>query len=66
MLHEHKPRFAEVEIKIDGEQLPISNFVQRFTASVVEGILSSLKGAPENYSQVTLTIQRSAEKQGPR
>ena len=67
MLREHQSGFSgKVEIKIDGEQLPMSNFVQKFTASVLEGILFSLKGVSENYSQVTITIQRSTEKQGTR
>jgi hypothetical protein len=64
MQSEPRPRFAgKVEIRIDGERLPISNFVQRFTARIVEGILASLKGVPENYREVSLTIQRSDEKQ---
>jgi len=64
VLREHRPQFSgRVEINIDGKRLPISNFVQRFTAKIVEGIISSLKGVPENYKAVTITVQMSDDKE---
>lgn len=64
MLNDQRHKFpVKVEIKVDSKEISSSNFVQRLTANIMEGLLLSLKNVPESYRQITITIHRMNEEQ---
>ncbi|HXG42155.1 MAG TPA: hypothetical protein VNL95_05450 [Dehalococcoidia bacterium] len=47
----------EVELTVDGRQLPLAPFVRQIIASTVFGLVGALKGG-ENAREVKLTLRR--------
>ncbi|MEM3017692.1 MAG: hypothetical protein QXO25_02295 [Candidatus Bathyarchaeia archaeon] len=50
-----------VTISIDGRDVPLNRFVQRFVSGVVTGMISSLRGV-NGWEDATVTVKR---KSGP-
>jgi len=48
----------EVEIVIDGKSIPLTPFPQEIIENTIHGMVSTLKGIPESYKELTITIRR--------
>ncbi len=51
-------RLAAVTLKIDGQEIPLNDFVARFLEGTVLGGVSSLKGAKENWKKLEIEITK--------
>lgn len=50
---------VEVTLVVDGQQVPLTDFVARFLHHTVGGMISALKGVPERPGAIELVIRRS-------
>ncbi len=48
----------EVGLTVDGREIPITEFVRRFLAGAVIGMVGELKGVPDKPREITLVIRR--------
>lgn len=48
----------ELELIIDGKDIPMNRFVEKMIGGVVAGTVQSLDGVDENWQELTLTISR--------
>lgn len=51
-------RRVDVSLLVDGESVPLSDFVQSFVTSTVTGMLAALKGIPEEPGEIELVVRR--------
>jgi hypothetical protein len=51
---------AHVELKVNGEQIKLNDFVRNFVAHTVIGMVKSLRGI-EEVETISLDISRKAE-----
>jgi hypothetical protein len=49
---------VELEMIIDGKDIPINDFVQKIIASIVSGAAECLNGVEDNWTEINLTITR--------
>jgi hypothetical protein len=49
----------KVCLLIDGKEIPLNHFAQQIIASTITGMISVLKGIPENFETVNLTVKRT-------
>ena len=47
-----------MKLKVDGKEIPLNDFVEKFMAGSITGALSSLKGIDENWNKVEIEIQK--------
>ncbi|MBC7110435.1 MAG: hypothetical protein H5T46_05485 [Archaeoglobi archaeon] len=47
-----------VELRVDGEIIPMNEFVQKMAANLIEGFLKSLHGVKEEWREVELRVER--------
>ena len=45
-----------VKIMVDGEEVPIKDFVQVIVGQGCEGLVKALRGVPEGYKELQITI----------
>jgi len=50
---------VKVELKVDKKEVPLNKFVQQFIDNTVNGMVSSLRGIPKSYGELTITILRT-------
>lgn len=48
----------EVELRVDGEEVPLNEFVQKMLGSLIEAFLKSLHGVKEEWSEAEMTVRR--------
>ncbi len=48
----------EVEILVDGEQIPINWYVKKVFFNVISSLLSTLKGVDEDWKRVEIKIMK--------
>lgn len=48
----------EVELTVDGEDIPMNNFVQKIIAGVVGGAAQSLEGVEGDWKDIEITVSR--------
>jgi hypothetical protein len=54
----------EVTLVVDGEVVELTDFVARFVASTLAGMLRALKGVPAEPSEVTLRVRHRPDPPG--
>lgn len=59
---DRKPEF-KTELKVNGQELELNNFVQGFMGQAVIGMLKSLKGVAD-VQTVTLSITKPTTEEG--
>jgi hypothetical protein len=47
-----------VELKVDENEVPLNDFVQRLLGNLLDGIIRSLHGVREEWSKVELRVER--------
>ncbi|MBE8538740.1 hypothetical protein [Geoglobus acetivorans] len=50
-----------VEIKIDGKVIPVNRYVKDVFLKVIAALVSTLKGVPEDWSEIEIKISREDE-----
>jgi hypothetical protein len=48
----------ELELIIDGKDIPMNNFVQKIISGVVSGTVESLDGVEKDWKEIKLTLTR--------
>lgn len=48
---------VRVSLTIDGKEIPLNSFAQQIIASTVTGMISVLKGIPEEFETISLTVK---------
>ncbi|MCK4937301.1 MAG: hypothetical protein KAR85_01710 [Methanosarcinales archaeon] len=48
----------ELELIVDGKDIPMNRFVEKMIAGINAGALQSLEGVDENWQELNLTISR--------
>ncbi|MCL7474444.1 MAG: hypothetical protein SCH39_00155 [Methanosarcinales archaeon] len=48
----------ELELIVDGKDIPMNRFVEKMIAGVVAGAVQSLDGVNDAWGELTLTIRR--------
>ncbi|NHI92988.1 MAG: hypothetical protein EAX96_10840 [Candidatus Lokiarchaeota archaeon] len=48
-----------VQVKVDGKEIKIKEFVQSFISGTIIGFATRLKGIPENFKEIEIKIKRS-------
>ncbi len=48
----------EVELKIDEENVPLNEYVVKVFSRVVEALVSTLHGIPEDWKNVEIKVKR--------
>ncbi|MHA1799132.1 MAG: (Fe-S)-binding protein [Candidatus Helarchaeota archaeon] len=49
----------KVQVKVDGKEIKVKEFVQSFISGTIIGFATRLKGIPENFKEIEIKIQRS-------
>jgi hypothetical protein len=47
-----------MKLKVDGKEIPLNEFVERFIQGVVVGGVSSLKGINENWEKIEIEVTK--------
>ena len=47
-----------MKLKVDGKEIPLNEFVERFIQGVVVGGVSSLKGIKENWEKIEILVTK--------
>lgn len=48
----------DIELIVDGKDIPMNRFVEKMIAGVMAGVVQSLDGVDEDWQDLTLTISR--------
>jgi hypothetical protein len=48
----------DVEITVDGEEIPLNEFVEQIIGNMVVGGVESLKGVDENWNNISINIEK--------
>lgn len=48
----------KTKLHLDGKEVPLNDFVEKFFASVLEGAVSSLKRTDEEWKNLTISVER--------
>jgi hypothetical protein len=51
----------QVELKINGKKIPLSEFPEEFIKNTLFGMVSTLKGVDEDIETITLTISKKGK-----
>jgi hypothetical protein len=49
---------TEVTLVVDGQPVPLTDFVARFVSGTVDGMMSALKGVPDRPGTIELVVRR--------
>ncbi|MHC1590203.1 MAG: hypothetical protein ACXQTQ_04495 [Candidatus Hecatellaceae archaeon] len=50
-----------VQLQVNGETMPLNPFVSQMITSIILGMISPLKGLPENIETITVTVEKLKE-----
>lgn len=50
--------FMEVKLIVDGEAIPLNEFVEKIMASIITGTVATLKGVNEDWKDIEIKIKR--------
>jgi hypothetical protein len=45
-------------LKVDGKEIPLNEFVEKFISGSIAGAITSLKGINENWKKIEIEIQK--------
>lgn len=48
----------DVEVKVDGEEIPLNEFVEEIVGNMVSSGVESLKGVDENWKNISINIEK--------
>ena len=48
----------DMKLKVDGKEVPLNEFVEKFMSGSITGALASLKGINEDWKKVEIEITR--------
>jgi hypothetical protein len=48
----------ELELIVDGKDIPMNRFVEKIIEGINAGVVQSLEGVDENWKELNLTISR--------
>ncbi len=48
----------DVELKIDGENVPLNEYVVKVFSGVIEALVGTLHGIPEEWKDVEIKVKR--------
>ena len=47
-----------MKLKVDGKEIPLNEFVEKFMSGSLTGAINSLKGINENWKKIEIEIQK--------
>ncbi|MGZ4850053.1 MAG: hypothetical protein ACXV2C_01580 [Candidatus Bathyarchaeia archaeon] len=47
-----------MKLKIDGKEIPLNEFVEKFMSGSITGAVNSLKGIKEDWKKIQIEIQK--------
>ena len=47
-----------LKLKVDGKEIPLNEFVEKFVSGSITGAITSLKGINENWKKIEIEIQK--------
>ena len=47
-----------MNLKIDGKEIPLNEFVEKFMSGSITGAITSLKGIREDWKKIEIEIQK--------
>ena len=47
-----------MKLKVDGKEVPLNEFVEKFMSGSITGALGSLKGIHENWKKIEIEIEK--------
>jgi hypothetical protein len=47
-----------MKLKVDGKEIPLNEFVEKFMSGSLTGAINSLKGINENWEKIEIEIQK--------
>jgi hypothetical protein len=47
-----------MKLKIDGKEIPLNEFVEKFMSGSITGAIGSLKGIKEDWKKIEIEIQK--------
>jgi len=47
-----------LKLKVDGKEIPLNEFVEKFMRGSITGAMGSLKGINENWKKIEIEIQK--------
>jgi hypothetical protein len=47
-----------LKLKVDGKEIPLNEFVEKFMRGSITGAMTSLKGIDENWKKIEIEIQK--------
>ena len=47
-----------MKLKVDGKEIPLNEFVDKFVSGSITGAITSLKGINENWEKIEIEIQK--------
>ncbi len=47
-----------IKLKVDGKEIPLNEFVEKFMSGSITGAVASLKGINENWKKIEIEIQK--------
>ena len=47
-----------MKLKIDGKEIPLNEFVEKFMSGSITGAINSLKGIKEDWKKIQIEIQK--------
>jgi hypothetical protein len=47
-----------MKLKVDGKEIPLNEFVDKFVSGSITGAITSLKGINENWKKIEIEIQK--------
>ena len=47
-----------IELRVDGKEIPMNDFVKNVFEKVVTSLVSTLKGVDENWKELNIVIKR--------
>ncbi len=50
-----------IELKIDGKKIPLNRYVSDVFLKVIAALISTLKGVPEDWSELELVIKKDED-----
>jgi hypothetical protein len=48
----------DVKLLVDGEEIPLNEFVMKILSSTIVGAVTSLRGVKENWKEIEVKIER--------
>ena len=47
-----------LKLKVDGEEIPLNEFVEKILSGTITGAVTSLRGIKEDWKKIEVAIQR--------